>query len=135
MFYVFLNLMCSITKKITILVMALIALMTLVSASVTVLAQEFTQENIQENATSNAVNRSPLVIESQVKGSQEQPNVIYIMPWQGIENPVIIEGGKQKINMPHFKPINPKSFKQQSSDFYRANVNKEKVTSNTEINQ
>lgn len=139
MFRFFLNLMCSITKKITILVMVLIALMTLASASVTVLAQGFTQEdaqeNIQENATSNAVNRSPLVIESQVKGSQEQPNVIYIMPWQGIENPVIIEGGKQKINMPHFKPINPKQFKQKSSDFYHDKVNKQKSALNTVINQ
>ena len=95
-------------------------------------APSLAQDSAQKNET-NIVNRAPLVIESQVKGSQEQPNVIYIMPWQGIENPVIIEGGKQKINMPHFKPINPKAFKQQSSNFYHANANKPKVTSSTEI--
>ncbi|OUR61320.1 hypothetical protein A9Q74_09100 [Colwellia sp. 39_35_sub15_T18] len=67
---------------------------------------------------------APLVIESQVKGSQEQPNVIYIMPWQGIANPISIEGNQQKIVLPHFKPINPKLFKQQATLFYQVNSSK-----------
>lgn len=66
-------------------------------------------------------NQTPLVIKSQVKGSQEQPNVIYIMPWQGIENPISIDGDTQKIVLPHFKPINPKSFKQQVRLFHKEN--------------
>jgi len=64
-------------------------------------------------------NQAPLVIKSQVKGSQEQPNVIYIMPWQGIENPISIDGDTQKIVLPHFKPINPKSFKKQARLFHK----------------
>jgi hypothetical protein len=66
--------------------------------------------------------KKPLIIESQVKGSQEQPNVIYIMPWQGIAEPIIIEGNKQKIALPNFKPINPKAFKKQASLFYSVNA-------------
>ncbi|MCW8864471.1 MAG: hypothetical protein OQK22_06240, partial [Colwellia sp.] len=61
-------------------------------------------------------------------GSQEQPNVIYIMPWQGIETPVSIEGNKQKIMLPQFKPINPKLFKKQATLFYNLNVSKQKQT-------
>lgn len=64
-------------------------------------------------------NQAPLVIKSQVKGSQEQPNVIYITPWQGIDNPISIDGDTQKIVLPHFKPINPKSFKQQARLFHK----------------
>jgi len=67
---------------------------------------------------------TPLVINSQVKGSQEQPNVIYIMPWQGIANSISIEGDKQKIVLPNFKPINPKLFKQQTTLFYQVNSTK-----------
>ena len=68
--------------------------------------------------------KDPLVIESQVKGSQEQPKVIYVMPWQNIENPIIIEGNNQKIILPDFKPINPKTFKKQSMHFYKVNLKK-----------
>ncbi len=74
----------------------------------------------------NPSNKAPLVIKSQVKGSQEQPNVTYIMPWQGIEKPISIEGNRQKIVLPHFKPINPKLFKKQAKLFYKVNSIKPK---------
>ena len=76
-------------------------------------------------AKKHSAKKAPLVIKSQVKGSQEQPNVIYIMPWQGIENPIRIEGNTQKIVLPHFKPINPKTFKKQARLFYKVNSNKQ----------
>ena len=65
------------------------------------------------DVSNSASKTAPLVIESQVKGSQEQPNVIYIMPWQGVDQVIEVKGKKRTINLPHFKPINPKLFKQQ----------------------
>jgi hypothetical protein len=56
---------------------------------------------------------SPLIIQSQVKGSQEQPNVIYILPWQGVDQVIEVKGKTRTIKLPHFKPINPKVFKEQ----------------------
>jgi len=95
-----------------------------------VVATEVEAATVKKN---NISKKAPLVINSQVKGSQEQPNVIYIMPWQGIENPIRIEGNTQKIVLPHFKPINPKSFKKQARNFYKKNSrNHEKVSSNKE---
>jgi len=65
------------------------------------------------------VTKAPLVIETQVKGSQEQPNVIYILPWQNIKSPIKVDGGKQTIILPNFEPVNPKKFKQHVSRFYQ----------------
>ena len=70
-----------------------------------------------------------MVIESQVKGSQEQPKVTYIMPWQAIENRVVINTHQQKAVLPKFKPINPKTFKQQATLFHRLNLKKDKSSS------
>ncbi|GAW95803.1 MULTISPECIES: hypothetical protein [Colwellia] len=63
------------------------------------------------NVTSSKV--EPLIIHSQVKGSQEQPNVIYIMPWQGVDQVIEVKGKARTISLPHFKPINPRVFKEQ----------------------
>lgn len=79
---------------------------------------------------SQGLNKEPLVIETQVKGSQEQPNVIYIMPWQGIESPVIIEGNNAKITLPNFAPINPKVFKKQAKTFYNLTLKNSNKTVN-----
>jgi hypothetical protein len=68
--------------------------------------------------------QGPLIIRSQVKGSQEQPNVMYILPWQGIENPIIIEGKSKQIVLPKFQPINPKNFKSQVVLFHQQNNKK-----------
>ncbi len=62
---------------------------------------------------------APVMIESQVKGSQEQPNVIYVMPWQGISQPVVIQDSRYDVVLPKFKPINPKTFRQQLNQYYQ----------------
>lgn len=66
-----------------------------------------------ENKSGDSKKVAPLVIQSQVKGSQEQPNVIYIMPWQGVDKVIEVKGKVRTIKLPHFKPINPKVFKEQ----------------------
>ena len=70
---------------------------------------------VNQNKTSNikGSKAEPLIIQSQVKGSQEQPNVIYIMPWQGVDQVIEVKGKTRTIKSPHFKPINPKVFKEQ----------------------
>jgi hypothetical protein len=65
----------------------------------------------------------PVVIESQVTGSQEQPKVLYIMPWQGITTPIEINNKDMRLTLPEFKPINPKAFRQQVRDFASSQQN------------
>ena len=91
-------------------------------------------EQVRENnLTVPTPSKTPLVIESQVKGSQEQPNVIYIMPWQGIATPIIVVGNKPKVTLPSFKPINPNVFKRESAIFYNASIKNQKpVVTNDE---
>ena len=79
-------------------------------------APSLAQDSAQKNET-NIVNRAPLVIESQVKGSQEQPNVIYIMPWQGVDEVIEVKGKQRTIKLPHFNPINPRDFREQVRTF------------------
>lgn len=61
-----------------------------------------------------------LTIESKVTGSQEQPKVLYIMPWQGIAKPITIKDKKLQLAMPEFKPVNPKIFRKEVRDFAAA---------------
>jgi hypothetical protein len=58
-----------------------------------------------------------VTIESRVTGSQEQPKVLYIMPWQGITHPVTIKGKETQLVLPMFRPINPKTFKKEVREF------------------
>jgi len=60
-----------------------------------------------------------VTIESTVKGSQEQPKVLYIMPWQGISQPITVKNKEIHLTLPNFKPINPKHFRQEVRDFAR----------------
>jgi len=69
-----------------------------------------------------------LTIESKVTGSQEQPKVLYIMPWQGIANPITINDQKTELTMPQFKPINPKIFKKEVRNFVAGQASKVKAT-------
>lgn len=64
---------------------------------------------------------SPLIIQSQVKGSQEQPKVTYIMPWQGVNKPISITEHQRQARLPTFKPINPKVFRKQVAQFKKSN--------------
>lgn len=63
--------------------------------------------------TNSAEADAPLIIQSQVKGSQEQPNVIYIMPWQGVDQIIEVKGKERTIKLPKFSPIHPEVFKEQ----------------------
>jgi hypothetical protein len=103
-----------------------VAMLMMAMISVKTIATETTLDTSNAVKKNSISKKAPLVINSQVKGSQEQPNVIYIMPWQGIDNPISIEGNTQKIVLPHFKPINPKSFKKQVKVFYKVNSNQHK---------
>ncbi|QDE31888.1 MULTISPECIES: hypothetical protein [Shewanella] len=85
----------------------------LLSVSAQVVANDDTEKQQTVKPTSN----KPVVIQSQVTGSQEQPKVLYIMPWQGITNPININNQDMQLTLPEFKPINPKIFRQQVRDF------------------
>ncbi|MGI2171700.1 hypothetical protein ACROAE_16170 [Shewanella sp. MF05960] len=79
-----------------------------------------------KTTSSAAANNKPVVIQSQVTGSQEQPKVLYIMPWQGITNPIDINNKDMRLTLPQFKPINPKAFRQQVRDFANSSKNSKK---------
>lgn len=90
---------------------ALTALILLTQAVKATEAIALVNQNKTSNVKANKV--EPLIIQSQVKGSQEQPNVIYIMPWQGVDQVIEVKGKTRTIKLPHFSPINPKVFKEQ----------------------
>jgi hypothetical protein len=85
----------------------------LLSVSAQVVANDDTEKQQAVKPASN----KPVVIQSQVTGSQEQPKVLYIMPWQGINNPIDINNEGMRLTLPEFRPINPKVFRQQVRDF------------------
>lgn len=100
--------MDKVLQHITLALTALILLTQTVKATE---ASVLVKQNKTSNVKANKV--APLIIQSQVKGSQEQPNVIYIMPWQGVDQVIAVKGKTRTIKLPHFKPINPKVFKEQ----------------------
>ena len=63
--------------------------------------------------------KTPYIIETRVQGSQEQPNVIYITPWQENEKAVSIQGQSLRVLLPQLAPINPKYFKKQLINYYQ----------------
>jgi len=78
----------------------------------------FVSLKVSANDTNNKIKtKQPLIIKSKIQGSQEQPKVLYIMPWQGIKTPIVVKGKNMSITLPNFKPINPRVFKQQVKDF------------------
>ncbi len=111
------------TKPIAQRVTTIGVLLIVSSFTLAVLAQD--AKDIKEDKAAMTVSskQAPVVIETQVKGSQEQPTVIYILPWQGIDTPIIIEGEHAKIAMPNFKPINPKQFKKQATQLHNLHFN------------
>ncbi|WP_153912800.1 hypothetical protein [Shewanella sp. TC10] len=90
-----------------------IAVMALLLISVISIGQLNAAETI---STAN----KPLLIESKVTGTQEQPKVLYIMPWQGITNPIAIQDKNMQITLPEFRPINPKHFQKEVREFSAA---------------
>lgn len=63
--------------------------------------------------------KTPYIIETRVQGSQEQPNVIYITPWQENEKAVSIQGQSLRVLLPQLAPINPKNFKKKLYNYYQ----------------
>ena len=90
-------------------------LIKLVCLSTLLSMQSFAAEVISKKKLAKST--KPMVIESRIKGSQEQPNVLYIMPWQGVKSPITVKGKEMQLVMPEFRPINPKVFKQQVTTF------------------
>ncbi|MCL1068105.1 hypothetical protein L2735_15050 [Shewanella olleyana] len=76
----------------------------------------FNSVSAEKANTSN----QPVLIESKVTGTQEQPKVLYIMPWQGITNPIAIQDKNMQITLPEFRPINPKHFQKEVREFSAA---------------
>lgn len=85
--------------------------------------KEVTQQKSMNKTKVMSSDSSKIIINSQIKGSQEQPRVLYIMPWQGIKKPIIMDGTKRALVMPKFHPINPKQFKQQVRDYHVSQSN------------
>jgi len=89
------------------------------------------EEVKSDTKTAEKSAKKTLTIESKVTGSQEQPKVLYIMPWQGIANPISIKDKEPQLAMPEFKPINPKIFRKEVREFAAEQAGK-KQAKNTE---
>jgi len=89
--------------------------------------QNINEKNTKVKKVKPKIIKAPLVIESQVKGSQEQPKVIYITPWQSNDKSISINVTQQQYLLPSFKPINPKKFREQVSVYHQKNSDKQKA--------
>lgn len=65
--------------------------------------------------------RKTYVIKSQVQASQEQPNVIYITPWQDLDTPIEIDSVNNAVILPSFQPVNPREFRKKVKEYYQHN--------------
>lgn len=65
------------------------------------------------------ISKTPYVIETLVQGSQEQPKVIYVMPWQENNKAVSIQEQSLEVSLPQLAPINPKRFKNKLANYYQ----------------
>lgn len=92
------------------------------------------QDDNQKSEVNKNNKNAPLVIESQVKGSQEQPKVIYILPWQGISKPININKEQGKTVLPTFEPINPKQFRKQVRAYHQEQL-KTPISANNPTSQ
>lgn len=82
------------------------------SLSLSLPAQQVT-ESVNEKTPAS------YVIETQVQGSQEQPKVIYITPWQELNSTLSIEDHELRIRLPALAPVNPKVFKDNVNNYYQ----------------
>ncbi len=78
----------------------------------------------QESTVKDKANQPTYVIKTLVQGSQEQPNVIYITPWQENEKAINIQGQSLQVSLPKPIPVTPKAFKKKIRAFHQ----KQKVT-------
>ena len=76
------------------------------------------EENDDKSSSPAPSDKSTLVtIETKVTGSQEQPKVLYIMPWQGVTAPISVQGKNMHLALPQFSPIHPETFKNETRAF------------------
>ncbi|EWH08216.1 hypothetical protein DS2_18528 [Catenovulum agarivorans DS-2] len=57
------------------------------------------------SAASSTSSGKKVVINSQVKGEQAQPNVLYIMPWQNMTPNIQINQPKTQLVLPQLTPV------------------------------
>ncbi len=74
-------------------------------------------QQVKESTNENT--SASYVIETQVQGSQEQPKVIYITPWQELNSSLSIEEHELRIRLPALAPVNPKVFKDSVNSYYQ----------------
>ena len=103
--------------KLTITIILLWTMLPTISFAKTV--ENNTEKPQKEPTTNNK--KTAYVIETLVQGSQEQPNVIYITPWQESGKNVTIEQQSLQITLPKLTPVTPKKFKKQLHDYYQVN--------------
>lgn len=70
--------------------------------------------------------KTAYIIETQVQGTQEQPNVIYITPWQVDEQSVEVDEKILEINLAEIKPVSPENFKRKVQ-FFHLNKTEHKI--------
>lgn len=80
-------------------------------------AQQTPKSESKKSASENTP--ATYVIETQVQGSQEQPKVIYITPWQELNSTLNIEEHELRIRLPALAPVNPKVFRDNVNSYYQ----------------
>ena len=79
----------------------------------------FTTVNSQELPSNKGVKKPvTYVIKTQVQGSQEQPKVIYITPWQELNSTLSIDDHQLTIKLPELAPVNPKIFREKVKHYF-----------------
>jgi hypothetical protein len=101
----------------TLLSLIMLSIALLASANKAVSAEEKTHKEQQLEPKAISKVQQSVTIESKITGSQEQPKVLYIMPWQGNTNQITITDKEMQLTLPSFKPIHPKAFKQEVRNF------------------
>ena len=93
------------------------------SCAFSVLAEKTTAleeiTSAKQKPIKHKITKTPYVIETLVQGSQEQPKVIYIMPWQDNNKAVSIQEQSLQVLLPLLVPINPKQFKNKLANYYQ----------------
>ena len=80
------------------------------------------EEEEANKTPKKAAKQGVYVIETQVQGTQEQPNVIYITPWQENKTAVNVNKKTLQIALPVLEPITPKMFKKQLQNYHQQQV-------------
>ena len=80
-------------------------------------AQAFDESEVKK--VRKTPTKTQYIIETQVQGTQEQPNVIYITPWKENDKSVDVEGKILEVNLPKLLPVSPKKFKTLVKEYHQ----------------